>query len=140
MGASAACRWSSSPATAPATATPPSQINARANIDVLKRAGCTDILSLSAVGSLRENLAPGAFVAVDQYIDRTVGRASSFFGEGCVAHVSMAQPVCARLSALAAEAGRAAGAEVVEGRDLSRHGRPAILHPRRKPALPGLGV
>lgn len=93
----------------------PSEINARANIDALKRAGCTDVLSLSAVGSLREHLAPGAFVVVDQYIDRTQGRASSFFGEGCVAHVSMAEPVCARLSGLAAEAARAAGAEVVRG-------------------------
>ena len=93
----------------------PSQINARANIDILKRAGCSDVLSLSAVGSLREHVAPGTFVAIDQYIDRTVGRASSFFGEGCVAHVSMAEPVCVRLSRLAADAGRAAGAEVVEG-------------------------
>ena len=93
----------------------PSEINARANIDVLKRAGCTDVLSLSAVGSLREHLAPGTFVAVDQYIDRTVGRAASFFGEGCVAHVSMAEPVCARLSGLAAAAGRRIGADVVEG-------------------------
>ncbi len=93
----------------------PSQINARANIDVLKRAGCTDVLSLSAVGSLREHLAPGTFVAVDQYIDRTVGRASSFFGEGCVVHVSMAEPVCSRLSRLVTEAGRRAGAEVAEG-------------------------
>ena len=93
----------------------PSQIAARANVDILKRAGCTDVLSLSAVGSLREHLAPGTFVVVDQYIDRTVGRASSFFGEGCVAHVSMAEPVCARLSKLAADAGRSADAQVVEG-------------------------
>jgi 5'-methylthioadenosine phosphorylase len=93
----------------------PSSLNARANIDALKRAGCTDILSISAVGSLREHLAPGAFVVADQYIDRTKGRASSFFGDGCVAHVSMAQPTCARLSKLAAEAARAAGAEITEG-------------------------
>jgi 5'-methylthioadenosine phosphorylase len=89
---------------------PPGELNARANIDALKRAGCTDILSISAVGSLREHLSPGAFVAVDQFIDRTKGRASSFFGQGCVAHVSMAEPTCPRLSALASEAGRAAGA------------------------------
>ena len=95
--------------------TPPSGINARANIDALKRAGCTDILSVSAVGSLREELDPGTFVVVDQYIDRTVGRVSSFFGEGCVAHVSVADPVCARLARLAAEAGRSAGARLVEG-------------------------
>lgn len=94
---------------------PPGEINARANIDALKRAGCTDVLSLSAVGSLREDLPPGTFVAVDQYIDRTVGRPASFFGEGLVAHVSLADPVCPRLSSLAARAGRAAGATVVEG-------------------------
>ena len=69
----------------------PGSLNARANIDALKRAGCTDILSISAVGSLREHLAPGAFVVADQYVDRTKGRASSFFGDGCVAHVSMAR-------------------------------------------------
>ena len=93
----------------------PTEVNARANIDALKRAGCTDVLSLSAVGSLREDLSPGTFVLVDQYIDRTFAREKSFFGQGVIAHISMAQPVCARLSALAAEAGRAAGARVVEG-------------------------
>ena len=93
----------------------PSHINARANIDALKRAGCTDILSLSAAGSLREALDPGTFVVVDQYIDRTVARPASFFGEGVVAHVSLADPVCPRLSRMAAQAGRAAGARVVEG-------------------------
>jgi 5'-methylthioadenosine phosphorylase len=90
----------------------PTHINGRANIDALKRAGCTDILSLSAVGSLREALAPGRFVVVDQYIDRTFAREKSFFGEGLVAHVSMADPVCPLLSGLAAEAARAAGADV----------------------------
>jgi len=94
---------------------PPSHVNYRANIDALKRAGCTDLLSLSAVGSLRENLPPGTFVAVDQYVDRTFAREKSFFGPGLVAHVSMARPTCPRLSALAAEAARAAGAPVVEG-------------------------
>jgi 5'-methylthioadenosine phosphorylase len=94
---------------------PPTAVNARANIDVLKRAGCTDILSLSAVGSLREALSPGDFVVVDQFIDRTFARVKSFFGPGLAAHVSMAEPVCPRLSALAAAAGRAAGARVVEG-------------------------
>ena len=94
---------------------PPSALNARANIDVLKRAGCTDIVSISAVGSLREELPPGTFVVVDQYIDRTVSRPASFFGEGLVAHVSMAEPVCPRLSAAAASAARAAGAPTVEG-------------------------
>ena len=91
---------------------PPGELNARANIDALKRAGCTDLLAISAVGSLREELAPGRFVLVDQYLDRTVARASSFFGPGLVAHVSMADPVCPRLSALAADAAEAAGAEV----------------------------
>jgi 5'-methylthioadenosine phosphorylase len=94
---------------------PPSSVNARANIDVLKRAGCTDVLAISAVGSLRESLAPGDFVVVDQFIDRTFAREKSFFGPGLAAHVSMAHPVCPRLSALAARAGRAAGARVVEG-------------------------
>ena len=94
---------------------PPSDLNFRANIDALKRAGCTDVLSLSAVGSLREALNPGTFVVVDQFIDRTFARTKSFFGEGLVAHVSMAHPTCPRLSSLAAEAARAAGARVVEG-------------------------
>lgn len=93
----------------------PSHIDYRANIDALKRAGCTDIVSLSAVGSLREDLPPGDFVAVDQFIDRTFARAKSFFGEGVVAHVSMAHPVCPRLTALATAAARAAGAKVTEG-------------------------
>ena len=75
----------------------PSDINYRANIDAFKRAGVTDVISLSACGSLREELAPGAFVLVDQFIDRTFARASSFFGPGLVAHVSMAEPVCPRL-------------------------------------------
>jgi len=93
----------------------PTDVNARANIDVLKRAGCTDILAISAIGSLREELPPGSFVIVDQFIDRTVNRTKSFFGTGMVAHVSMAEPVCPRLSGLAAAAARAAGAPVSEG-------------------------
>ncbi|HKK28829.1 MAG TPA: S-methyl-5'-thioadenosine phosphorylase [Alphaproteobacteria bacterium] len=76
---------------------PPSDLNFRANIDVLKRCGVTEILSLSAVGSLREDLPPGTFVLVDQFIDRTFARQKSFFGHGCVAHVSMADPTCSRL-------------------------------------------
>ena len=94
---------------------PPDAINARANIDALKRAGCTDILSIAAVGSLREALSPGTFVVVDQFIDRTFSREPSVFGPGRVAHVSMAHPVCPRLSDLAAAAARAAGAPVIEG-------------------------
>ena len=76
---------------------PPSEVNYRANIAALKHLGATDVLSLSAVGGLRADLPPGTFVVVDQFIDRTTQRASSFFGTGLVAHVSMAHPVCARL-------------------------------------------
>ena len=75
----------------------PSDLNYRANIAALKQSGCTDVLSLSAVGSLREELPPGHFVIVDQFIDRSFARAKSFFGAGCVAHVSVADPVCPRL-------------------------------------------
>jgi 5'-methylthioadenosine phosphorylase len=75
----------------------PSDINYRANIDVLKRAGVTDLVSLSACGSFKEELSPGTFVLVDQFVDRTYKRESSFFGKGCVAHVSMAHPVSPRL-------------------------------------------
>ena len=94
---------------------PPSEINYRANIDVLKRAGVTDLLSLSAVGSLREDLPPGTFVIVDQFIDRTGAREKSFFGTGLVAHVSMAHPVCARLGNHVQAAARVAGIAVVRG-------------------------
>lgn len=94
---------------------PPSEVNARANIDVLKRAGCTDVLAISSVGSLKEEFAPGHFVVVDQFIDRTKTRRSSFFGTGMVAHVSMAEPVCPRLSGHAAKAVRKAGGTVTAG-------------------------
>lgn len=87
----------------------PTSINYRANIDALKRLGCTDIISVSAVGSFREGLTPGDFVLVDQFIDRTVNREKSFFGPGCVAHVSMAHPVCERLHAALVDAARATG-------------------------------
>ena len=93
----------------------PSELNFRANIDALKRSGCTDIIAISSIGSLREELPPGHFVVVDQFIDRTVARAASFFGTGMVAHVSMAEPVCPRLSAFAADAVRAAGGAVTKG-------------------------
>lgn len=82
----------------------PSSIPYRANIDALKRLGVTDVVAVSACGSFREEMAPGDFVIVDQFIDRTFDRARSFFGSGCVAHVSLAHPTCARLSALCAEA------------------------------------
>ncbi|MGZ9105012.1 MAG: S-methyl-5'-thioadenosine phosphorylase [Rhodoplanes sp.] len=85
----------------------PSDINYRANIDVLKRAGVTDLISLSACGSFREEMPPGTFVLVDQFVDRTHRRESSFFGTGCVAHVSMAHPVSPRLRIHLAEAAMA---------------------------------
>jgi 5'-methylthioadenosine phosphorylase len=93
----------------------PSGINYRANIDALKRCGVTDIVSLSAVGSLREDLAPGDFVLVDQFIDRTFAREKSFFGTGCVAHVSMAHPVCGRVGDALAAAGNAADIAIKRG-------------------------
>ncbi len=94
---------------------PPTQINYRANIDALRRAGVTDLISVSAVGSLREGLAPGAFVIVDQFVDRTFAREKSFFGAGLAAHVSMAQPVCRRLGDHIAAVAEEAGIEVVRG-------------------------
>ncbi len=93
----------------------PSDVPYRANIDALKRLGVTDVISVSACGSFREDLAPGDFLIVDQFIDRTVGRDASFFGSGCVAHVSLAHPTCPRLSAACADAARAAGVTVHEG-------------------------
>src|SRR5579884_3145608 len=91
----------------------PSDINYRANIDVLKRAGVTDLVSLSACGSFKEELTPGTFVLVDQFVDRTYKRESSFFGKGCVAHVSMAHPVSPRLRIHLAEAAMAEDIAVV---------------------------
>lgn len=93
----------------------PSDVPYRANIDALKRLGVTDVISVSACGSFRADLAPGDFLIVDQFIDRTTGRASSFFGAGCVAHVSLAHPTCPRLSAACAMAARGAGVTVHEG-------------------------
>jgi 5'-methylthioadenosine phosphorylase len=93
----------------------PSDINYRANIDVLKRAGVTDLISLSACGSFREDLPPGTFVLVDQFVDRTHKRESSFFGKGCVAHVSMAHPVSPRLRIHLAVAAEAEGLAIVRG-------------------------
>jgi 5'-methylthioadenosine phosphorylase len=93
----------------------PSDINYRANIDVMKRAGVTDLISLSACGSFKEELPPGTFVLVDQFIDRTYKRESSFFGKGCVAHVSMAHPVSPRLRIHLAAAAEAEGIAVARG-------------------------
>ena len=94
---------------------PPHEIPFRANIDALKRAGVTTVLSMSAVGSLRAELAPGTFVLIDQFIDRTLRGPKTFFGTGCVAHVSMAHPTCARLRGELAAAGAALGLPVVTG-------------------------
>jgi 5'-methylthioadenosine phosphorylase len=93
----------------------PTNLNYRANIDALKQLGVTDILSLSAVGSLKEELPPGHFVIVDQFIDRSFAREKSFFGEGCVAHVSMAHPVCPRLGDALEAAARGLGLPVSRG-------------------------
>jgi 5'-methylthioadenosine phosphorylase len=93
----------------------PSDIDYRANIDVLKRAGVTDLVSLSACGSFKENLPPGTFVLVDQFVDRTHGRAASFFGKGCVAHVSMAHPVSPRLRIHLAAAAEAEDIDIARG-------------------------
>jgi 5'-methylthioadenosine phosphorylase len=90
----------------------PSDINYRANIDVMKRAGVTDLISLSACGSFKQELSPGTFVLVDQFVDRTFNRASSFFGKGCVAHVSMAHPVAPRLRLHLTNAAEAEGIPV----------------------------
>ncbi len=94
---------------------PPSALNYRANIDAMKRLGVTDILSLSAVGSLREDLPPGHFVIVDQFIDRSFAREKSFFGPGCVAHVSVAHPVCPRLGDALEAASHQIGLPVTRG-------------------------
>ncbi len=93
----------------------PTHLNYRANIDALKRSGVTDVLSLSAVGSLKEELPPGHFVIVDQFIDRSFAREKSFFGEGCVAHVSVADPVCPRIGDMAEAAAREIGLPVTRG-------------------------
>jgi len=94
---------------------PPSELNFRANIDAMKRAGVTEILSVSAVGSLKEELPPGTFVIVDQFVDRTFARTKSFFETGLVAHVSMAHPVCGRLGDMVEKAAESAGIQAVRG-------------------------
>ncbi len=93
----------------------PTTVPYRANIDALKRLGVTDVISVSACGSFREDMAPGDFVVVDQFIDRTFAREKSFFGTGCVAHVSVAHPTCPRLSAACVDAASAEGIAVHNG-------------------------
>ena len=93
----------------------PTTVPYRANIDALKRLGVTDVISVSACGSFRDEMAPGDFVIVDQFIDRTFAREKSFFGSGCVAHVSVAHPTCPRLGAACLQAGRDAGITIHDG-------------------------
>jgi 5'-methylthioadenosine phosphorylase len=93
----------------------PTTVPYRANIDALKRLGVTDVISVSACGSFRDEMAPGDFVIVDQFIDRTFAREKSFFGTGCVAHVSVAHPTCPRLSAACRQAATDAGITVHNG-------------------------
>ncbi len=93
----------------------PTSVPYRANIDALKRLGCTDVISVSACGSFREEMAPGDFVIIDQFIDRTFAREKSFFGPGCVAHVSVAHPTCPRLSDACETAARTTGVKVHRG-------------------------
>jgi 5'-methylthioadenosine phosphorylase len=100
----------------------PTTVPYRANIDALKRLGVTDIISVSACGSFREEMAPGIFVIVDQFIDRTFARKKSFFSTGCVAHVSVAHPTCARLSDACEKAGKDAGIKVLRGTYLAMEG------------------
>jgi len=94
---------------------PPSAVNYRANIDALKRAGCREVISVSACGSLREDLPPGTFVVVDQFIDRTIAREKSFFGPGLVAHVGLGHPVCGRLAEVLYETAQGLDIPVVSG-------------------------
>ena len=106
---------------------PPSELNYRANIDVLKRAGVTEILSISACGSLKAELPPGHFVIVDQFIDRTFARAKSFFGTGLVAHVGLGHPVCGRLGDAVEEAIDAARTEVTRATRLPIHKKTLVI-------------
>ncbi len=94
---------------------PPSRLNYRANIAALKQSGVTDVVSLSAVGSLKEELPPGHFVVIDQFVDRSFAREKSFFDTGCVAHVSMADPLCPRIGAVLHEEGQALGLPISRG-------------------------
>ena len=118
----------------------PTSINYRANIDALKRVGVTDVISVSACGSLREELPPGTFVMADQFIDRTFAREKSFFGPGFVAHVPMAHPVCPTPVRRADAGGAGREDRSYRRRHLYLHGRPAILHPRGKLSLSLLGL
>ena len=115
IGTLAGVRFTFLPRHGAGHAIPPASVNYRANIDVLKRCGVTDVIALSAIGSLNAAIAPGNFVAVDQFIDRTTAREGSFFGPGLVAHVSLADPVCPRLRAGLVAAAQAEQAQVHDG-------------------------
>ena len=108
----------------------PTHVNYRANIEAMKRAGVTRIISFSAVGSLTEHLRPGDFVIVDQYIDRTFAREKSFFGAGMAAHVSMADPVCQQLGDVLENRRRSLRHEHHPRRNIPRNGRPSVFDPR----------
>ena len=123
----------------------PSEINYRANVYALKQLGAERVLSVSAVGSLREGLAPGDFVLVDQFIDRTRRRASTFFGDGVVGHVGFADPTCRARSAAAAgrrgrRAARPGGTARPPRRHLRLHGGAAVLDARRIACCTGAGA
>ena len=117
----------------------PTTVPYRANIAAMKMLGVTDLVAVSAVGSLKEAYAPGDFLVVDQYIDRTFAREKSFFGPGLVGHVSVAHPVCSRLSAACVAAARSLGVTVHEGGTYVRDGGAAILDAGREPPLSQLG-
>ncbi len=119
---------------------PPHLINYRANLDVFKRVGVTDVISLSAVGSLREDLSPGTFVIVDQFVDRPRARVSSFFAEGLVAHVGMADPVCCRLGDALEAAGAATDQPLRRGGTYIAIDGPQILDASGVGDLPAVGL
>ena len=118
----------------------PTEINYRANIHGMKQLGVERIISLSAVGSLKEEHHPLDFVIPDQFIDRTRHRVDTFFGDGMVAHVGLADPICGELAEVAAAACSQRRGQGQVGRHLSQHGRSAIFHPRRVEPVSQLGT
>ena len=119
---------------------PPSELNSLANIDALKRAGVTEIISLSACGSLNGNLAPGTFVIVDQFVDRSFARRKSFFGTGLVAHVTFAHPVCGRVGDAIADAATELGITFARGGTYLVMGRDRSFPRWRNPTCTGPGA
>ena len=138
---SADCRSCSCRATDAGHRLSPSDINYRANIDALKRVGVTDLVSVSACGSFKEDLPPGSFVLVDQFIDRTFERESSFFGKGLRrTRLDGASGLAAAAASISQQRPNAEGIAVTRGGTYVCHGRAAILHAGREPALPALGL